>query len=121
MASLQRYLKYDESVVLNISRVGGLRWQPSGWACPHGEERVEKHGDYREKRRAQRGERHKEGCAHCGLRVHAVIEFQGLRIRHYFCGRIRLSVIRSAIRRNTVSNTNSSKLSNPFRVFVFGG
>ena len=39
--------KYNESVVFNISRVGCLRWQRSSWACPHGEERGEKHGDYR--------------------------------------------------------------------------
>jgi hypothetical protein len=59
MASLQRYLKYDESVVFSISRVGGLRWQPSSWACPHGEECSEKYGDYRQERRTQCGERHK--------------------------------------------------------------
>ena len=40
-------LKDNESVVFNISRVGCLRWQRSSWACPHGEERGEKHGDYR--------------------------------------------------------------------------
>jgi hypothetical protein len=39
--------KYNESVVFNISRVGCLRWQRSSWACPQGEERGEKHGDYR--------------------------------------------------------------------------
>ena len=59
MASLQRYLKYDESVVFSISRVGGLRWQRSGRACPHGEECSEKYGDYRQERRTQCGERHK--------------------------------------------------------------
>jgi hypothetical protein len=47
MASLQRYLKYNESVVFSISRVGALRWEPPSWACPHGEKRSEKYGDYR--------------------------------------------------------------------------
>ena len=67
-------IKYNESVVLSISRVGRLRWQRSRWARPHGEERGEKFGDYREERRAQCGEGHKEGCAHCGLHVHAIVE-----------------------------------------------
>jgi len=39
--------KYNESVVFNISRVGCLCWERSSWAGPHGEERGEKHGDYR--------------------------------------------------------------------------
>jgi len=47
MAWLQRYLKYNESVVSNISRVRHFRWERSGWACPHGEERGEKYDDYR--------------------------------------------------------------------------
>ena len=67
-------IKYDESVVFSISRAGGLRWQRSSWACPHGEERGEKYGDYREERCAQCGEGHKEGRPHCGLHVHAIVE-----------------------------------------------
>jgi hypothetical protein len=39
--------KYYEGVVFNISRAGGLRRQRSSGACPHGEERGEKYGDYR--------------------------------------------------------------------------
>jgi hypothetical protein len=39
--------KYHESVVFIISRAGSLRWQRSSGACPHGEERSEKYGDYR--------------------------------------------------------------------------
>jgi hypothetical protein len=27
-----------ERIVFSISRVGVLRWQPSGWTCSHGEE-----------------------------------------------------------------------------------
>jgi hypothetical protein len=38
---------YHENVVFSIFRVRGLRWQPASWACPHGEERGEKYGDYR--------------------------------------------------------------------------
>ena len=72
--------KYHEGVVFSISRVGRLRWQRSRWARPHGEERGEKFGDYSEERRAQCGEGHKEGCAHCGLYVHAIVET-------CFCGR----------------------------------
>jgi hypothetical protein len=64
---LPRYFKYYESVVFNISRAGGLRWQRSSGACPHCEERGERHGDYREERCAQCGEGHKESGAHCGL------------------------------------------------------
>ena len=71
--------KYNEGVVFSISRVGRLRWQRSRWARPHGEERGEKFGDYREERRAQCGEGHKEGCAHCGLYVHAIVEKPGVR------------------------------------------
>jgi hypothetical protein len=77
MASLQRYFKYNESVVFSISRVEYLRWQHSkrsSWACPHGEKRGEKHGDYSEERRAQRGEGHKENCAHCGSQGDAIAE-----------------------------------------------
>ena len=70
--------KYNESVVFSISRVGRLHWQHSGWACPHGEERGEKYGDYREERGAQCGQGHKEGCAHCGLHVHAIVEKPGV-------------------------------------------
>ena len=44
--------KYNESVIFSISRVGRLRWQHSSRACSHGAERGEKHGDYREERRA---------------------------------------------------------------------
>jgi hypothetical protein len=54
LASLLRYFRYHESVIFNISRVRPLRWQcpqRSGWAYPHGEERGEKYGDYREERR----------------------------------------------------------------------
>jgi dTDP-4-dehydrorhamnose 3,5-epimerase-like enzyme len=46
--------KYHESVIFSISRARALHWQRSqrsSWACPHGEERGEKHGDYREERR----------------------------------------------------------------------
>ena len=71
--------KYNESVVFSISRIGHLRWQRSSWACPHGEERGEKYGDYREERRAQCGEGHKESCPHCGLHVHAIVEKPGVR------------------------------------------
>ncbi len=39
--------RYYEGVVFTISRAGGLRWQRSRWACPHGEERGERYGDYR--------------------------------------------------------------------------
>ena len=39
--------KYNEGVVFSISRVGHLRWERPSWACPHGEERGEKYGDYR--------------------------------------------------------------------------
>ena len=73
MASLLRYFKYYENVVFSISRVGALRWQPSGWACSHGEERSERYGDYRQERRAQCGEGHKESCAYCGLHVHTIV------------------------------------------------
>ena len=66
--------RYYEGVVFTISRARRLRRQRSRWACPHGEERDEKYGDYREERRAQRGEGHKESCAHCGLHVHAIVE-----------------------------------------------
>jgi hypothetical protein len=82
MASLQRYLKYNESVVFTISRVGGLRWQPSGWACSHGEECSDKHGDYRQERRTQCDERHKQSCAHCGLYVYAIVELERLKVQH---------------------------------------
>jgi hypothetical protein len=44
--------KYNESVIFSISRIGCLRWQRSSRACPHGKKRGEKHGDYREERRA---------------------------------------------------------------------
>ena len=70
---------YHESVVFYISRPGGLCRQHSSRACPHGEERGEEYGDYREERRAQCGEGHKEGCAHCGLHVHAIVEKSGVR------------------------------------------
>jgi hypothetical protein len=55
LAPLLRYFKYHESVIFNISRVRRLRRQHpqrASWACPHGEERGEKHGDYREECRA---------------------------------------------------------------------
>jgi hypothetical protein len=116
--------KYNESVVFSISRVRPLHWQRSQrsrWACPHGEERGEKHGDNREECRAQCGQGHKEGCAHCGLHVHAIVEAWWLRLRQCFCGVIRLSVRRSAIRRSTVSNRNYWKLSNPGSLFSFLG
>jgi len=71
--------KYNEGVVFTISRTRRLRWQRSRWARPHGEERGEKYGDYREERRAQCGEGHKEGCAHCGLYVHAIVQKPGVR------------------------------------------
>src|SRR6476620_4185910 len=51
LASLLRYFRYHESVIFNISRARRLRRQHpqhSSWACPHGEDRGEKHGDYRE-------------------------------------------------------------------------
>jgi len=70
--------KYHESVIFSISRVWRLRWQSSSRACAHGEARGEKHGDYREERRAQCGEGHKKSRAHRGLRVYALIEFQHL-------------------------------------------
>jgi len=87
MASLQRYFKYNESVVFNISRTGRLPRQRSSWSCPHSEECSEKYGDYREERRPQFGERHKESCAQCGLHVYAIIEFDRLKLRQSFCGR----------------------------------
>jgi hypothetical protein len=87
MASLQRYFKYNESVVFNISRTGRLPRQRSSWSCPHSEECSEKYGDYREERRPQFGERHKESCAQCGLHVYAIIEFDRLKLRQCFCGR----------------------------------
>ena len=68
-------IKYDERVVFSISRIGALRGKSSGWACAHSQTRGEKHSDYREKRRAQRGEGHKKSRAHGGLRVHALIQF----------------------------------------------
>jgi hypothetical protein len=70
---------YNERVIFNISRVGSLRWQPSGWACPHSEARSEKYRDYRQERRAQRGEGHEESCAHRGLQSYAIIKFRRLR------------------------------------------
>jgi hypothetical protein len=66
--------KYNESVVFSISRVGRLRWQRSSWACSHGEERGERHGYYREERRAQCGKGHKESCAHRGSHGDAIVE-----------------------------------------------
>src|ERR1044072_3399420 len=42
-------------------------------------------------------------------------------VRDFAAAIIRLSLRRPAIRRNRVSNTECSKLSNVFRVFVFGG
>ena len=66
--------KYNESVVFSISRARGLRWQRSSWACPHRKERGERYGNYREERRAQCGEGHKESCAHFALHVHAIVE-----------------------------------------------
>lgn len=69
-------LMYYENVVFSISRVRALRWQSSGWAGSHGEERGERYGDYRQERRAQRGQGHQESCAHDGLHLHAIGEFR---------------------------------------------
>jgi hypothetical protein len=79
-------LTYYESVIFSISRVGVMRWDPSSWACPHGEARGEKYSDYREERRAQRGQGHKESCAHRGLQPHAIVESTP-EIRCSFCDR----------------------------------
>jgi hypothetical protein len=54
-----------------------LHWQRSqrsSRACPHGQERGEEHGDYREERRAQCCEGHKESGAHCGLHGNSIVE-----------------------------------------------
>ena len=77
MAPLLRYFRYYESVVFNISRARPLHWQRSqrsSWACSHGEERGEKHGYYREERRAQCRKGHQESGAHCGLQGDSIVE-----------------------------------------------
>jgi len=76
---------YYENVVFSISRVGALRWQSPGWACPHGEERSERYGDHRQERRAQRGQGHKESCTYCGLHVHAIVQLRRLTLWERFC------------------------------------
>ena len=65
--------KYNESVAFSISRAGGLRWQRASWACSHGEERGERHGDYREERGAQRCEGHAKSRSQGILYAHAII------------------------------------------------
>ena len=116
MASLHRYLKYNENVVFNISRVGGLHWERSSWAGPHGEERGKKYGDYCQERRAQCGEGNKESGAHCGLQGHSIVEpTNWIRNRSPLHDRRRDGRFDEA----QVSNTNCSKLSNRVWSFSF--
>jgi hypothetical protein len=122
MVSRLRYFRYHESVVFSISRVRPLHGQHSqraSWACPHGEERGEKHGDYREERRAQCGEGHKESGAHCGPQGDSIVEPTNWDSQSFPFTRLSLS--RGANKLSTVSNTKCWKLSNRVSSFHFRG
>jgi hypothetical protein len=87
-----RNTKYNENIVLSISRVRCLRWQRSSRTSADGEERDERRGHYRQERRAQCCEGHKKGCSHGGLHVHAIIEATLLNATELFTDSIRLSL-----------------------------
>jgi hypothetical protein len=113
---------YYENVVFSISRVGALRWQPPSWTCSHGEERGERYGYYRQERRAQCGQGHKESCAHCGLYVHAIAEFRRLvasaafLLLSYGCRQDEVRLDETQFRTQSVGNCRIG-----FGLFVFEG
>ena len=112
-------ITYNESVIFNISRVGSLRGERSSWACTHSQARGEKHGDYREERRAQCGEGHKKSRAHRGLRVRALIEFQHL--GSVFAAVIGWSARRTAIKRTQFRTQTVGNCRIGFGAFRFWG
>ncbi len=98
---------YYESPIFSISRVGSLRWYSPGRSCVDSQTRGEKYRNYRQERRAHRGEGHKESCSHCRLQPYTVVELTP-EIRRPFlrcdCWRAELRLDETQFRTQTAPN-----------------